>query len=216
MIAMDVVFLLRRTLAASLALSIVLWTTAALLATPETASRVLSAELSSSSSACRQHLVDCARPIAAPFSFVLRSLPRPNPDLSYFLPEEAAVIGDALHALRRSLSEWLEERTRTLNLLVLLAVLRCCGLVDGFLALAVFAAAALTDALSMRKIAALGFMPPLPGINFWLARAGSVCLGISAGVGVMPFSAAPLVMFWALAAALCCAAGWVRTFHRFR
>ena len=115
----------------------------------------------------------------------------------------------------RNLSEWLADRAQTVNLLVLLAVLRCCGLADGLELLAVFAAAALVDALSMRKIASLGFLPPLPGINFWLARIGAICLGFAAGVGIMPFSAAPQIMFWALAAALCCAAGWVRTFHRF-
>lgn len=212
---MDAVFLLRRVLTASLAMCVFLWTAAAMLSSPEGAARAVYAELSTSSALCRQQLAACSQPVSAPFSYVLSTLPSSNVSAFSSLHDELSGLDQMVQFILRNLSEWLAERAQTVNLLVLLAVLRCCGLADGLELLAVFAAAALVDALSMRKIASLGFLPPLPGINFWLARIGAICLGFAAGVGIMPFSAAPQIMFWALAAALCCAAGWVRTFHRF-
>ena len=219
----------QRTALMTLVLAMGLWIAAALVCDPADSVSLLRQELISTSAQCRDSIESCARPVAGFFSSIadgaslvvngVEKLLDAGSEMTGEIAEswpwglgiEAGSVQDVLQSVKTSLT----ERVQTVNLLVLLFVLRICSLKALLPALEIFALAALLDAWCMRRIAALTFSTPMPSVNFWLVQASGVLAAGAIGIAAMPFEQAPLVAFGCLSLFVCSVAGWLRTFHKF-
>ncbi len=221
--------ILQRTALMTLVLAMGLWIAAALVYDPADSVSLLRQELISTSAQCRDSIESCARPVAGFFSSIAEGASSVVNEVEKLLSAgsemteeiagswprglgiEAGSVQDVLQSVKTSLT----ERVQTVNLLVLLFVLRICSLKALLPALEIFALAALLDAWCMRRIAALTFSTPMPSVNFWLVQASGVLAAGALGIAAMPFEQAPLVAFGCLALFVCSVSGWLRTFHKF-
>lgn len=221
--------ILQRTALMTLVLAMGLWIATALFCNPADSASLLRQELISTSAQCRDSIESCARPVAGFFSAIadgassvvngVEKLLSAGSEMTWEIAGswprglgiEAGSVQDELQLMKTSLI----ERFQTVNLLVLLFVLRICSLKALLPALEIFALAALLDAWCMRRIAALTFSTPMPSVNFWLVQASGVLAAGAIGIAAMPFEQAPLVAFGCLSLFVCSVAGWLRTFHKF-
>ena len=221
--------ILQRTALMTLVLAMGLWIAASLVCAPADSASLLRQELISTSAQCRDSIESCARPAAGFFSSIAEGASTVVNGVEKLLSAGSAmtreIAGSWLQGLGieavsvqnvlQSVKTSLIERIQTVNLLVLLFVLRICSLKTLLPALEIFALAALLDAWCMRRIAALTFSTPMPSVNFWLVQASGVLAAGALGIAAMPLEQAPLVAFGCLALFVCSVAGWLRTFHKF-
>lgn len=221
--------ILQRTPLMTLVLAMGFWIAAALVCDPADNASLLRQELISTSAQCRDSIENCARPVARFFSSIAEGAStvvdgvekhlRAGSEITGEIAEswplglgiEAGSVQDVLQSVKTSLS----ERIQTVNLLVLLFVLRICSLKTLLPVLAVFALAALLDAWCMRRIVALTFSTPMPSVNFWLVQTSGVLAAGAVGIAAMPFVQAPLVAFICLILFVHLVAEWLRTHHKF-
>lgn len=221
--------ILQRTALMTLVLAMGLWIAAALICDPADSASLLRQELISTSAQCRDSIESCARPVAGFFSSIAEGASSVVNGVEKLLSAGSAMTGEiagswprglgieagSVQDVLQSVKTSLIERIQSLNLLVLLFVLRICSLKELLPALEIFALAALLDAWCMRRIAALTFSTPMPSVNFRLVQTSAVLAAGALGIAAMPFEQAPLVTFGCLALFVCSVAGWLRTFHKF-
>lgn len=221
--------ILQRTALLTLVLAMGLWIAAALVCDPADSVSLLRQELISTSAQCRDSIKSCSRPMAGFFSSIAEGASSVVNGIEKLLRAGSAMTGEiagswplglgieagSVQDVMQSVKTSLIERIQSVNLLVLLFVLRICSLKTLLPALEIFALAALLDAWCMRRIATLTFNTPMPSVNFWLVQASGVLAAGALGIAAMPFEQAPLVAFGGLALFVCSVAGWLRTFHKF-
>lgn len=221
--------ILQRTALMTLALAMGLWIAAALVCDPADSVSLLRQELISNSAQCRDSIESCARPVARFFSAIADGASSVVNGVEKLLSAGSAmtreIAGSWLQGLGieavsvqnvlQSVKTSLIERIQTVNLLVLLFVLRICSLKALLPALEIFALAALLDARCMRRIATLTFSTPMPSVSFWLVQASCVLAAGAVGIAAMPFVQAPLVTFICLILFVHLVAERLRTHHKF-
>lgn len=221
--------LLRRTALMTIVLAISLWVVAAVFCKPAESVNLLHQELVTTPTECRHSIGRCAEPVAGFFSAVIKGGIWVVDGVERLLGEGSEVAGKVVGDCPRAIDEVSEAiknglnsaeaafvaRVQTVNILVLLLVLRLCAIKALFPAIGIFALAALVDAWCMRRIAALTFCTPVPSINFWLVQSSGVLAAGALGLAAMPFEWAAQVAFGCLALFVISVAGWLRTFHKF-
>ena len=221
--------LLRRTALMTIVLALGLWTAAAFWCKPADSVSLLQQELITTSAECRHSIERCAKPVAGVFSAVIEGEAAFVGGIEQLFGKGREVVGEvaedwplsideaagAMENGLKSVNSAFVARVQTVNILLLLFVLRLCAIKALLPAVGIFAFAALVDACCMRRIAALTFCTPVPSINFWLVQASGVLAAGALGIAAMPFEWAAHVAFGCLALFVISVAGWLRTFHKF-
>lgn len=221
--------LLRRTGLMTIVLALVLWTAAAFWCKPAESVSLLQQELITTSAECRHSIEKCAKPVAGVFSTLIEAGAAIVGGVERLLGKGSEAVGNVTEDWPLSIDEaagTVEQgvksvqsvfvaRVQTVNIVVLLFVLRLCAIKALLPAVGIFALAALVDAWCMRRIAALTFCTPVPSVNFWLVQASGVLAAGAIGIAAMPFEWAAHLAFGCLALFVISVAGWLRTFHKF-
>lgn len=221
--------LLRRTALMTIVLALGLWTAAAFWCKPAESVNLLQQELITTSAECRHSIERCAKPIAGVFSTLIEAGAAVASGIEQLLGKGSEAVGEVTEDWPLSIDEAtgavenglksaqsaFVARVQTVNILVLLFVLRLCAIKALLPAVGIFATAALVDAWCMRRIAALTFCTPVPSVNFWLVQASGVLAAGALGIAAMPFDWAAHLAFGCLALFVISVAGWLRTFHKF-
>lgn len=221
--------LLRRTALMTIVLALGLWTATAFWCKPAESVSLLQQELITTSAECRHSIERCAKPVAVVFSTLIEAGAAIVGGVEQLLGKGSEAVGEVTEDWPLSIDEaagTVEQglksaqsafvaRVQTVNILVLLFVLRLCAIKALLPAVGIFALAALVDAWCMRRIAALTFCTPVPSVNFWLVQASGGLAAGALGIAAMPFEWAAHVAFGCLALFVSSVAGWLRTFHKF-
>ena len=220
---------LRRTALMTVVLALGLWTAAAFWCKPAESVSLLQQELITTSAKCRHSIEKCAKPVAGVFSTLIEGGVAVVGGIEQLLGKGSEAVGkvdedwplsfdeaaEAVEQGLKSAKSAFVKRVQTINILVLLFVLRLCAIKALLPVVGIFAIASLVDAWCMRRIAALTFCTPIPSVNFWLVQASGVLAAGALGIAAIPFEWAAHLAFGCLALLVISVAGWLRTFHKF-